>query len=159
MSNHVSRFYFAYGSNLDPAQMLFNARDAQPVGPAFLYDYRLEFRGGLATVDKIEGCVVEGAVWRISDADLCNLDRYEACNIYAPDAGMYRREMLDIVIVGDDGSTTEAIVYIMNGDTKRHPPYPARLRPIIDGYLHWKLNFDDINYALTRANDAAGFRF
>ena len=74
-------FYFAYGSNLDPDQMLLRCPDHVVVGLAELRDHRLVFPltshdwgGGVASVGVAHGSTVWGMVYDLSEADLTTTD-------------------------------------------------------------------------------------
>lgn len=76
--------YFAFGSNMDPAQMLRRCPSAQRLGTGRLAGYLLAFAGqsrgwgsGVATVQRKPGTRTPGVLWSISAADLAELDRYE----------------------------------------------------------------------------------
>ena len=77
------RYYLAYGSNLSVEQMAFRCPDAVYVGYSFIKDYELLFKGSKTgsylTIEKKEGSCVPVVIWRISEADEKNLDRYEGC--------------------------------------------------------------------------------
>lgn len=77
--------YFAYGSNLDQAEITKTAPDAQDVGVAYLPCYRVIFtkhadtRGGdAATITPDPNSVVWGYVYRITDDDKKALEAREA---------------------------------------------------------------------------------
>lgn len=76
---------FAYGSNLDRAQMRERCPDATPVGRAMLRGYRIAFAGasrrwdggGVATLLPARGSNVSGVLYELSDESLAVLDSYE----------------------------------------------------------------------------------
>lgn len=79
----VSR-YFAYGSNMHPDQVGAWCRDAQPVGPARLDGFRLDFRrhsirwnAGVADVVASPAGSVWGVLYELPHDDLAALDRKE----------------------------------------------------------------------------------
>jgi gamma-glutamylcyclotransferase len=76
--------YFAYGSNLSPAQMRARCPGSQAVGTAVLPNYALAFGGysfgwggAVATIERTPGAQVEGLVYLLTRADLMRLDGYE----------------------------------------------------------------------------------
>lgn len=93
-------YYFGYGSNLLSKRIRVQNKSAERVGMGKLDNYRLDFAdtrvnpqyyssrwaGSPATIILHENSTVYGAVWRINDADLQELDRQEGveCNIYKP---------------------------------------------------------------------------
>ncbi len=119
--------YFAYGSNLNVAQMAARCPDAINPTPARLdhHDWLINQRG-VATVEPFHGSVVHGVVWQLSDRDLKVLDSAEGVPV------RYRRDRLTVHT--DDGST-DAWVYI-DHRVEPGPPRPGYLERIIDGALH-----------------------
>jgi gamma-glutamylcyclotransferase (GGCT)/AIG2-like uncharacterized protein YtfP len=80
----LTHLYFAYGSNLDGAQMRRRCPSARLVGAAILDGYRLGFAGqsaswggAVATVVRDRQGRVPGLVWALSAEDLERLDRCE----------------------------------------------------------------------------------
>jgi hypothetical protein len=68
--------YFAYGSNMNPAQMRGRCPDAERVGTAALRGWRLRERL-YADVERAPGSVVRGVVYRLGMPDWEALCRYE----------------------------------------------------------------------------------
>ena len=125
-----SKFYIAYGSNLNLEQMAHRCPTAEVVGAATLRGWRLWFRGGnggaVATVERERGCEVPVLVWRIQPQDERALDRYEGW------PHLYRKETLRITM---NGRRVYAMVYIMN--EARYPygtPSLGYLDTIREGY-------------------------
>lgn len=72
-----NELYFAYGSNMNLDQMAYRCPEAEVVGPVRLKDHKLAFRGaGFATILPCAGCSVEGVLWRVTETDERQLDRY-----------------------------------------------------------------------------------
>lgn len=76
--------YFAYGSNLDEDQMRERCPSAEALARAVLSDHALAFGGfsrrwggAVASVVPAHGAQVHGLLYRIDDADLRVLDRFE----------------------------------------------------------------------------------
>jgi len=131
--------YFAYGSNLNRAQMAARCPLVQPVGPLVLKDYRLKFAGegsrwwgpgGVATVAPSPGSIVHGALYRLGIGEDGALDRYEGIA-----TGRYRR-VEDLVIV--DG---EAVLVYVGTELlgAENPPSARYLETIRQGYRDWGL--------------------
>ena len=96
--------YFAYGSNMDQAQMRERCPDSKLIGKAVINGYKIAFtifspkrHCGCADILKSEGERVWGLLYEISDSDLASLDMYEA------HPHKYRRFTVD---VKDDAGTT-----------------------------------------------------
>ena len=61
------KLYFAYGANLNIANMAQRCPSAVAIEPFYLHDYRLMF-SGVATIEPAEGARVPGALWAITEA-------------------------------------------------------------------------------------------
>lgn len=121
------RFYLAYGSNLNLAQMRLRCPKAVPDGSIMLRDARLVFRG-VADVIYSPGDEVPVGVWRITPDCERALDRYEAV-----DNGLYSKEEVAL----SDGR--EALIYVMNDDGIA-PPSRWYLDTIREGYDDFRLD-------------------
>ncbi|MFC1587856.1 gamma-glutamylcyclotransferase family protein [Planctomycetota bacterium] len=93
-----SDYYFGYGSNLSLEQMKERCKNSELIGKACLYGFQLDFNcysrsweGGVADVVSRKDSSVWGLTYKISEADLQSLDRYEG------HPNLYRREILEIV--------------------------------------------------------------
>ena len=75
------RYYIAYGSNLNIAQMRVRCPQARIIGTSEIKDYELLFKGSQTgsylTIEKKAGGIVPVAVWATTAADEVELDRYE----------------------------------------------------------------------------------
>ena len=116
---------------MDPAQMAERQVSYKTARRAVLGDYRLDFAlrserwsgGGVADIVRSAGSTVEGVVYRVDDAGLATLDRYEGVK-----KGTYRR--LRVSVTTDEGRVLEAIAYevVSKGPfAAPHPSYLARL--------------------------------
>lgn len=97
--------YFAYGSNLSVRQMAARCPAARVVGAAVLRGYRLCFPrrgsnwpGGVASIVEDERGVVEGAVYRLTEACVAALDACEGVS-----AGRYERAAVRVEVRGEVG--------------------------------------------------------
>ena len=86
ISRKPSRYYLAYGSNLDMERMGHRCPYAVPVGVTEIYGYRLLFKksktGCYATIEQDANESVPAVVWMLSEFDELLLDRYEGCPRY-----------------------------------------------------------------------------
>jgi gamma-glutamylcyclotransferase (GGCT)/AIG2-like uncharacterized protein YtfP len=140
-------FYFAYGSNLNKAQMLHRCPRAEPLGKVILPKARLIFRG-VADVEVDEGSSVQGGVWRITRHCEQALDRYEGVR-----HGLYRKEYIRIrVKEGRKTVVGDALVYVMN---RTHYAMPSRsyFQTIRDGYDDFGLDHASLDTALRATAD------
>lgn len=71
--------YFAYGSNMSPAQMAARCPGAQPVGAACLKDWRflITSRGSANIAPCRHGSEVYGVVWNCRPHHVATLDAFE----------------------------------------------------------------------------------
>ena len=146
----VSRYYFAYGSNLNIAQMLDRCPSAMPLKRETLAGWRLEFRG-VATVRPVDKACVHGAIYRLTPDDEAALDQYEGFDPADPQHGLYRKEFMEFL--DDRGEIAEAMFYAMNRG-RLSLPHPWYLRSIEQGYRDWGLDSRLLNEAVWRAEAA-----
>ena len=97
--------YFAYGSNMLPAQMADRCPGAQAVGTAALHGWRFFFntRGSAAIRPEADG-IVHGVLWRVHAGHVRRLDRYEGVHW-----GNYHRRQ--VRVSGADTSELAALTY------------------------------------------------
>jgi len=99
------KLYFAYGSNMDIAQMKHRCPENRLIGKALLPRYRwIITRRGYATVVPSQQDEVEGVLFEISKKDEERLDCYEGVQ-----QGSYHKEMLHVLHEGED---IQALIYI-----------------------------------------------
>lgn len=156
MNNNVPRkLYFAYGSNLYKPQMRTCADiardeyynrcpDSIEVVTYTLHEYRLAFVGrgtsrwgvgGVATVILAAGHNVNGALYRISQADEAILDVMEGVA-----NGSYYKDDTTILL-----DSEPVLIYIatteMGGETAPSEKYINRIR---EGYRQWGLPLENL---------------
>ncbi len=131
----MKRYYLAYGSNLNIAQMQFRCPEATVVGTAVIPDYELLFKGSLTgayvTIEAKQGAQVPVGVWEVSLADEFRLDRYEGFpNFY------YKKDIRLPVADIRTGKTKlhDGFVYVMHEDRKLGIPTDMYVRTCIEGY-------------------------
>ena len=111
-----TRYYIAYGSNLNIPQMRMRCPQAKIIGTSEIKDYELLFKGSQTgsylTVEKKKGGSVPVAVWATTDADEASLDRYEGFPTF-----YYK-----------------CYVYIMHEDRQLGSPSKFYVRTCLDGY-------------------------
>ena len=139
--------YFAYGSNLDFAQMRNRCPSAQFVATARLPDYCLAFtresrrRGcGVADVLPAQGQSVWGVVYNIAETEIGLLDQDEGYRPGRPaENNSYVREQRHVLRDGDAEQPLVASIYIAN--PQPNPPLPNNdyKRQIVNGARFWHL--------------------
>ncbi len=109
--------YFAYGSNMLPAQMADRCPGARAAGPAALPGWRFHIttRGSASVVPDVDG-VVHGVLWRCDALHFHSLDRFEGVR--------WRNYRRRLVSIESDGRRAVSAVTYVNG---HH--YPGRARP------------------------------
>ena len=129
------RYYLAYGSNLNKAQMQKRCPGAKPIGKGLLEGYELFFKGSktgyyLTIEPKADG-VVPIVVWEVSAENERSLDRYEGFPVC-----YYKKELRLPVFRTKSGRTvqTTGFVYIMNEKRKLGEPHPRYFWTCVKGY-------------------------
>lgn len=121
MSAMSTKYYFAYGSNMDSGQMRKRCPGAElvSVGTISGWRFRINTRG-VATIVPQDESTVYGIVWRLSKADEQTLDRYEGVG-----RGLYAKRTMEVRL--GDGRRLKPFLYLAK-DTQ-----PGTARP---GYMH-----------------------
>ncbi|MFN0066157.1 MAG: gamma-glutamylcyclotransferase family protein [Limisphaerales bacterium] len=115
--------YFAFGANLDEAEMAHRCPGARSTGVARLPGWRfLTNCRGWGTIVPAPGCVVYGLLWQVTAADVASLDDYEGL----PE-GLYRRDQIEVFAL--DGRTVNAWAYFAT-DSEPGPPQPGYLEQV-----------------------------
>ena len=141
--------YFAYGSNLNHAQMKNRCIGSKYIKKFILRDYKLIFSYrdpkepyGYGNIEKKRGSKVPGAIWKITKRDEVELDRYEGVRI-----GSYYKEYFT-------WKGNKVLVYIQSKYIKK-TPHSRYLQTIIKGYkdcnldmryLKKRISYYNINY-------------
>ena len=137
---------FAYGSNMDCAQMRDRCPSARFVCTAKLVNHRLAFTRtsinrncGVADALQEEGSDMWGVVYEIDDAELPRLDQLEGVN-----SGSYVRRNEQHLLTFDDRAITASIYF---ANPQPNPPLPNAeyKRLIVDGAKFWQLPTDYIS--------------
>ncbi|HWH91898.1 MAG TPA: gamma-glutamylcyclotransferase family protein [Candidatus Binatia bacterium] len=144
--------YFAYGSNMDWAQMKERCPSAKFVCRAKLPSHRLAFtrmsvsRGcGVADIWRDEKNDVWGVIYELVENELETLDKDEAFRPGRPDdQNDYTRENCYVWHEGD--AKRPLIVAIYRGHPQPNPPLPDcdYKNLIVAGARHWQLPADYI---------------
>ena len=130
-----TRYYIAYGSNLNIPQMRMRCPQAKIIGTSEIKDYELLFKGSQTgsylTVEKKKGGSVPVAVWATTDADEASLDRYEGFPTF-----YYKAEMeLPVKDISTGNiQNRKCNVYIMHEDRQLGSPSKFYVRTCLDGY-------------------------
>ena len=107
--------YFAYGSNMDLAQMGNRCERAATVGTAELPSHRFIINSrGVATVVPDPVSTVQGLLWRINKTDERSLDHYEGVT-----QGLYKKTFLKVTL--PSGRKIRALFYVATDRTPGEP--------------------------------------
>lgn len=133
--------YFAYGSNLNKVQMKKRCPDSVPIIKVKLNGYKLVFNT-VADIIKSAEDVVYGAVYKVSDKDIKNLDMYEGY------PRLYRK--INVKAEDENGKIYEAFAYIMNekGTGKPSDMYYSIIKK---GFKDWDLTLESLKEARLRS--------
>lgn len=102
----VEQYYFAYGANLDVAEMQRRCPTSTFIGTAVLPQYRfIIFSHGVASVSQDPSRSVYGIVWSVTPQDINALDKFEGVA-----QGRYARSSVEVQL--QDGTTTQALIYL-----------------------------------------------
>ncbi len=98
--------YFAYGSNMDDAQMANRCQNYKYIAIGTLPGHQFIINSrGVATIVPKKNTVVYGVVWALSEDDVKRLDRYEGVS-----RGFYKK--VDIPVLVTHFSPINMLVYI-----------------------------------------------
>ena len=123
--------YFAYGSNMSPAQMESRCPGGQALGQAALRDWHFVINTRTyATIEAQPGAMTHGVLWSLTQEHIESLDIYEAV-----DEGMYYKDTLTVL---HQEQPVEALVYI-DPVCEHGQPRPEYLRGILHGARHFEL--------------------
>ena len=127
-------YYFAYGSNLSKKQMQERCPESRPLFTATLHNYKLIFvgwsrqwRGGVATIRRVTGQKVHGAIYEVTEECLRRLDKFEGSDA----------QRLKVLVHDEDGKALEAVTYIKIGQVEETRPSETYASIIRQGYKDW----------------------
>lgn len=134
----MTRFYLAYGANLNREEMAFRCPAAVPLFDVELTGWQLEFCQH-ATITRNPRGRLAAAVWRITPECEAALDRFEGFPAY------YRKETIMV-------SDQPTMVYVMNNAVPQTPT-AGYLKCLAQGYADWGMNLDLLWRAYERAEE------
>lgn len=127
----MNRFYFAYGSNMNPERIRERIPTARTVGPAFILGWRLKERL-YADIERSAGGRVDGVLYLLSQIEIFRLDEYEG---YPRTYGCVG---LDAII--DPEHKVSAFTYVLTDAARRErdgKKYPDDYRLICSAGAQW----------------------
>lgn len=144
----MSKYYLAYGSNLNKEQMRHRCPGAEPVGTAMIHNCRLEFRRGFLTIEPDEHESVPVGVWLITDEDEKALDRYEGFPKF------YYKKKVRVMVYGR--GPINGMVYIMTDGYPKQKPMKDYLMTCTVGYADFGLDNSPLMKAYERVLQMEG---
>ena len=143
--NKLSRYYLAYGDNLNPEQMNKRCPNAKRVDDAMLKGYRLAFKGekdnAYLTIEPDEKRYVAAGVYRLTPSDEASLDRYEDY------PNTYIKKSFTIYL---KGRPVYAFAYVMAEGREYNNPSNEYLKKVKEGYESFGFDQLLIRFALDR---------
>lgn len=130
-----TKYYLAYGSNLNLPQMEMRCPDARVIGTAVIKGYELLFKGSKTgsylTIEPNPEASVPVAVWAVSERDERCLDHYEGFPTF-----YYKKDMTVDLVTADSETARQitAFVYIMHEERPLGFPTPYYMKICADGY-------------------------
>ena len=129
------KYYIAYGSNLNMAQMKDRCPDAVYIGNGYLKNWELIYRGSktgaYATIRPAKGKIVPIGLWAISRRDEEKLDGYEGYPVF------YHKKTLKVH--GND-TVKKGMVYVMDENRKVGRPSSHYIDVVCEGYMDCDLD-------------------
>ena len=122
-----TKFYAAYGSNLNKIQMKSRCPDSKLVSKIMLPGWSLVFRG-VADILINKNSVLNLGIYEISDKCERSLDKFEVFPI------LYKKKILKVDILG---KTENVLTYIMNPKYGFGPPPEKYFKIIAEGFKDW----------------------
>lgn len=119
-------WYFAYGSNMDVAQMLTREAPFTQIKKGRVYGQRLVFNKiadrypgyGYANIVPEHGFDVMGVLYEVNESGLMKLDEKEGVS-----SNHYFRSQIEVLL--DDGSSIEAVVYLAHPSRVKDGLFPT----------------------------------
>ncbi len=151
-----TKFYIAYGSNLNVEQMKIRCPQSKIIGTSVIEDYELLFKGSSSgaylTIEKQKGSEVPVVVWAVTEADEMALDRYEGY------PNFYYKKSITLEVTSIDGKTkkmVDAFVYIMHEKREIGIPSEVYLKTCADGYRHFGFDESFLKEAYSKSVEEA----
>jgi gamma-glutamylcyclotransferase (GGCT)/AIG2-like uncharacterized protein YtfP len=136
--------YFAYGSNLDPAQMELRCPGHRVLCRAMLHDHALVFHGenkawggAVAAADPRGGSVVHGVVYELKGSDFTALDRTEGYSGPGDPGNFCERVQLPVEL--ENGETLDVFTYVLSAPTPPGLPSRSYRWALLKGMRHHSL--------------------
>jgi hypothetical protein len=152
------RYYIAYGSNLNVAQMRMRCPHATILGTAKLDGWELLFKGSKTgsylTIEKCPDGTVPVVIWDVTDTDEAALDRYEGF------PNFYYKQDIRLQYKGirtGKRRTVTAFAYIMHEDRPIGVPADYYMRTCLTGYETFYFDKAVLMAAYEKCREVCGY--
>lgn len=145
----MSKYFFAYGTNITQTELDKHCPGATLVGYGMLNNYRLEFRGysghAIAHLAKKKGEVLPVTIWELPPESKYTIENYEKFPY------IYKKEKIKALM---NGKKVKGIVYLNKQELPQGMPSEEYLNALKQAYA--EVDFDEyyINSALERLKDS-----
>lgn len=144
----MTKFYVAYGSNLNLKQMAIRCPNAKRIEVGKLEGYELLFKGQVdhayATVEKNPEYSVDVLLWEIDSQSENSLDHYEGY------PHLYTKEVVNVKTL--DNREIEGMMYVMNPKFERGLPTHTYFMTVLEGYMDNGIDVEPLIQALTKTS-------
>ena len=145
----MSKYYLAYGSNLNLNCMDIRCPFAKVVGTIDLPNYRLVYKGcddGAAylTIEEFKDSFVPMGLFKVRNFDIHRLDVYEGY------PKLYYKKFIPVII---GKKKINALVYVMNDEFTYHKPANHYVNTCKNGYIDFGFDLDILDKAYTDTED------
>lgn len=135
------KYYIAYGSNLNIAEMQMRCPDSKIIGVSEIVNYRLLFMGETnkiyLTIVPYIGESVPVAIWKISRKDEVVLDKYEEY----PSLYLKKEFVLSVKKIQNKGiQEYTAFAYIMRDNQALGKPSDCYYKTCVQGYRDFQFD-------------------
>ena len=148
------RYYVAYGSNLNIAQMCQRCPQSIPVASYYLNDWRLLFKGSKTgnylTIEPAKDSRVPVVVYKISESDEKALDRYEGYPHF-----YYKKKFTFLKKANGTSEPKECFAYIMDERRKIGIPSVHYIQVCREGYKDYGLDMKYLDEAIRYSTEHA----
>lgn len=142
----TKHYYFGYGMNSDPEQMIMRTGQPLALGRGMVRDHAFRFALHADVYPEV-GTNTYGVLWQIDDEALKSLDAREGYPYY------YNRKL---VTVEANGTTYQAIMYFMTPGHPERQPDKGYYDMLVRGYTTFNVPMEQIESALERSIAAPG---
>ena len=140
----MSKYYIAYGSNMNLKQMAERCPTAERIGIGKVKNYELQFKGSeynaFATISEKSDQEVDVLLWKVQARDEAALDCYEGYPTF------YGKQDFEVEL--EDGTVVQGMAYVMDPKHKFGYPSLQYFRTIEERYMENGIDISPLIQAL-----------